>query len=84
MVTEFNRAYSLKPPDKAFKAVLDYRRKVDRFLKGDHTHRQERDLRAFAGWLSELLAWLAHDLGDDGYRPRVRHRRVRPGPTGRT
>ncbi|MCI3928823.1 tetratricopeptide repeat protein [Streptomyces sp. AN091965] len=65
-VTEFNRAYSLKPPDKVFKAVLDYRRKVDRFLKDDHTHRQERDLRAFAGWLSELLAWLAHDLGNAG------------------
>ncbi|MFQ6197724.1 tetratricopeptide repeat protein [Streptomyces sp. NPDC000405] len=63
-VTEFNHAYSLKPPKAVFDAVLDYRRKVDRFLKDDHTHRQERDLRAFAGWLSELLAWLAHDLGN--------------------
>ncbi|WP_234334205.1 XRE family transcriptional regulator [Streptomyces sp. NRRL B-1347] len=65
-VTEFHRAYSLKPPDKVFEAALDYRRKVDRFLKDDHTHRQERDLRAYAGWLSELLAWLAHDLGNAG------------------
>ncbi|MFF7092113.1 tetratricopeptide repeat protein [Streptomyces rubradiris] len=63
-VTEFNHAYSLKPPQTVFDAVLDYRRKVDRFLKVDHTHRQERELRAFAGWLSELLAWLAHDLGN--------------------
>ncbi|MFD5506832.1 XRE family transcriptional regulator [Streptomyces sp. NPDC127051] len=63
-VTEFNRAYSLKPPRAVFDAVMDYRRKVDALLKGRHTHRQERELLAFAGWLSELLAWLAHDLGD--------------------
>ncbi|MFE0423518.1 XRE family transcriptional regulator [Streptomyces sp. NPDC058953] len=63
-VTEFNRAYSLKPPQAVFDAVIDYRRKVDALLKGRHTHRQERELLAFAGWLSELLAWLAHDLGD--------------------
>ncbi|MER7048088.1 XRE family transcriptional regulator [Streptomyces jumonjinensis] len=63
-VTEFNRAYSLKPPQAVFDAVIDYRRKVDALLRGRHTHRQERELLAFAGWLSELLAWLAHDLGD--------------------
>ncbi|WP_241989769.1 MULTISPECIES: tetratricopeptide repeat protein [unclassified Streptomyces] len=63
-VTEFNRAYSLKPPRAVFDAVMDYRRKVDALLRGRHTHRQERELLAFAGWLSELLAWLAHDLGD--------------------
>ncbi|WP_246094893.1 tetratricopeptide repeat protein [Streptomyces roseicoloratus] len=63
-VTEFNRAYSLKPPRAVFDAVMDYRRKVDALLKGRHTHRQERELLAFAGWLSELLAWLAHDLGE--------------------
>ncbi|MEV6120543.1 tetratricopeptide repeat protein [Streptomyces sp. NPDC052077] len=62
-VTEFNRAYSLKPPKAVFDAVMDYRRKVDALLKGRHTHRQERELLTFAGWLSELLAWLAHDLG---------------------
>ncbi|MER5970052.1 XRE family transcriptional regulator [Streptomyces sp. NPDC002055] len=63
-VTEFNCAYSLKPPRAVFDAVMDYRRKVDALLKGRHTHRQEHELLAFAGWLSELLAWLAHDLGD--------------------
>ncbi|WP_326829927.1 tetratricopeptide repeat protein [Streptosporangium sp. NBC_01810] len=63
-VTEFNHAYSLKPPQQVFGAVLDYRRKVDGLLKGKHTHPQGRELLAFAGWLSELLAWLAHDLGD--------------------
>ncbi|MGW0735110.1 ASCH domain-containing protein [Streptomyces sp. NPDC002851] len=63
-VVEFNRAYSLKPPQQVFEAVLDYRRKVDALLKAEHTHRQGRELFAFAGWLSELLAWLAHDLGN--------------------
>lgn len=63
-VSEFNHAYSLKPPAALFDAVLDYRRKVDALLKARHTHQQERELLAFAGWMSELLAWLAHDLGD--------------------
>lgn len=63
-VSEFNRAYSLKPPAAVFDAVLSYRRKVDALLSGRHTHRQARELLAFAGWMSELLAWLAHDLGD--------------------
>ncbi|WP_431980304.1 XRE family transcriptional regulator [Streptomyces qinglanensis] len=63
-VSEFNHAYSLKPPAALFDAVLDYRRKVNALLKGRCTHRQQRELLAFAGWMSELLAWLAHDLGD--------------------
>ncbi|MFD5696513.1 XRE family transcriptional regulator [Streptomyces lasiicapitis] len=62
-VTEFNRAYSLKPPQTVFDAALGYRRKVGTLLQAPHTHQQERELLAFAGWLSELLAWLAHDLG---------------------
>lgn len=63
-ITEFNRAYSLKPPRQVFDAVLDYRRKVSAALKARHTHRQGRELLVCAGWLSELLAWLAHDLGN--------------------
>ncbi|MEU8785956.1 tetratricopeptide repeat protein [Streptomyces sp. NPDC048637] len=63
-VTEFNHAYSLKPPRAVFDAMMDYRRKVNHLLKAKHTHSQERELLVYAGWLSELLAWLAHDLGD--------------------
>ncbi|WEV26433.1 tetratricopeptide repeat protein [Streptomyces sp. 71268] len=63
-LTDLNRAYSLKPPRALFDATMDYRRKVNRLLGAKHTHRQERELLMFAGWLSELLAWLAHDLGD--------------------
>lgn len=63
-VTEFSRAYFLKPPQQLFDAVLDYRRKVAALLKAEHTHRQGQELLTFAGYLSELLAWLAHDLGN--------------------
>ncbi|MGW7520125.1 XRE family transcriptional regulator [Streptomyces sp. NPDC054796] len=64
-VTEFNDAYSLKPPQNLFDAALDYRRKVGALLQAKVTHRQQRELLTFAGWLSEMLAWLAHDLGDN-------------------
>ncbi|MET9296584.1 XRE family transcriptional regulator [Streptomyces sp. NPDC003077] len=60
---QFNNAYSLHSPRDLFDAVLDYRRKVARLLAARHTNRQGRELDAYAGWLSELLAWLAHDLG---------------------
>ncbi|MGK5533313.1 helix-turn-helix domain-containing protein [Streptomyces sp. URMC 129] len=63
-VTDLNDAYSLKHPRLLFDTALHYRRKVDQFLDGPHTQRQARELFAYAGWLSELLAWLAHDLGN--------------------
>ncbi|TDC75398.1 XRE family transcriptional regulator [Streptomyces hainanensis] len=65
-VTEINRAYSLKPPSQVFETALAYRRKVGVLLRSNHTHQQGRELLAYAGWLSELLAWLAHDLGSAG------------------
>lgn len=63
-ITTFNDAYSVQPPQTLFTTVLHYRRHVGALLGGRHTLRQGRELYAFAGWLSELLAWLAHDLGD--------------------
>jgi tetratricopeptide (TPR) repeat protein len=62
-VTELNNAYAIKPPQVLFDATRHYRHKVDELIKGPHTQRQGRELFAYAGWLSELLAWLAHDLG---------------------
>jgi len=62
-VAEFNAGYSAKPPRAMFDAVMDYRRKIGHLLAGPHTLRQRRELYTCAGWLSELLAWLAHDLG---------------------
>ncbi|GGN43080.1 hypothetical protein GCM10012285_24060 [Streptomyces kronopolitis] len=39
-VTEFNHAYSLKPPKVVFDAVMGYRRKGDALLQANRTHRQ--------------------------------------------
>lgn len=63
-VSEFDAAYSTKPPDLLFVNILSYRRKIGSLIKARHTLRQGRRLYAYAGWLSELLAWLANDLGD--------------------
>ncbi|UGQ12369.1 tetratricopeptide repeat protein [Yinghuangia sp. ASG 101] len=63
-IATFNGAYSIQPPHALFETVLHYRRHVGALLGGRYTLRQGRELYAFAGWLSELLAWLAHDLGD--------------------
>ncbi|MGH3904370.1 MAG: hypothetical protein ACRDTE_09295, partial [Pseudonocardiaceae bacterium] len=38
--------------------------KVACLIDGQHTLRQGRDLYRCAGWLSIVLAWLSHDLGD--------------------
>ncbi|TMR96811.1 tetratricopeptide repeat protein [Nonomuraea basaltis] len=37
---------------------------MDQLIAGPHTLKEERELFVYAGWLSEILAWLAHDLGD--------------------
>ncbi|MGH8903036.1 MAG: hypothetical protein ACRDYA_15525 [Egibacteraceae bacterium] len=62
-VTEFNVAYARTPPAELFDAVRWYRREVDRLIAGPHTLREARELYAYAGWLSQLLASLALDLG---------------------
>jgi tetratricopeptide (TPR) repeat protein len=41
-----------------------YRKAVDRLIAGPHTLREGRELYAYAGFLSELLAWLAFELGN--------------------
>ncbi|MGH8899234.1 MAG: XRE family transcriptional regulator [Egibacteraceae bacterium] len=63
VVIDLNQAYLHKPPGQLFSVVRWYRCRVDELIKGPHTLRQGRDLYAYAGWLSELLARLARDLG---------------------
>ncbi|MDT3399002.1 hypothetical protein RKE29_20540 [Streptomyces sp. B1866] len=64
VVSEFGRVTAQKPPREVFEAAFDYRRKVALLLAARHTHREGRELVAYAARLSELLAWLANDLGD--------------------
>lgn len=63
-VTGMMRAYAAQPPMPQFAVARAYRRKVGRLIQGRHTLKEGRELYVYAGWLSELLAWLADDLGE--------------------
>lgn len=63
-IIDFNHAYSHTAPTELFNKVRWYRQRLAQLIQGPHTLRQGRQLYTDAGWLSELLAWLAHDLGD--------------------
>ncbi|MGH3870789.1 MAG: hypothetical protein ACRDSR_04615 [Pseudonocardiaceae bacterium] len=58
-------AFTYTSPAELFPQARWYRHKVDGLLDGPHTLRQGRDLYRQAGWLSIVLAWLSHDLGDN-------------------
>lgn len=60
---DLNRGYSHEPPAELFPVARIYRFRVDDLLRGNHTLAELRELYVYAGALSELLAWLAHDLG---------------------
>jgi DNA-binding XRE family transcriptional regulator len=62
-VADVARSYSRAAPHELFAIALTYRRQVDQLLRGQRTLREARELYTCAGWLSENLAWLAHDLG---------------------
>ncbi len=52
------------PPAELFPKARWYRQKVACLINGQHTLRQGRDLYRCAGWLSIVLGWLSHDLGN--------------------
>jgi hypothetical protein len=62
-VTDLDRSYWAKPPGELFAVARAYRRRVDQLIHSRHTLKEERELYVYAAWLSELLAWLAHDFG---------------------
>ncbi len=51
-------------PAKVFPKARWYRQKVAGLIEGQHTLRQSRVLYRYAGWLSVVLGWLSHDLGE--------------------
>jgi tetratricopeptide (TPR) repeat protein len=63
VVADLSAAYSRAEPAGVFPIARAYRRHVDDLLQGPHTLREARQLYVYAGWLSETLAWLSHDLG---------------------
>ncbi|MFP3962345.1 hypothetical protein SMC26_08450 [Actinomadura fulvescens] len=64
VVTELDGLYSRDAPTDLFSMARTYRHRVAELIDGPHTLKQGRDLYVYAAWLSEALAWLAHDLGD--------------------
>ncbi len=52
------------PPAELFPKARWYRQKVAHLIDSPHTLRQGRGLYRSAGWLSIVLGWLSHDLGD--------------------
>jgi len=63
-VMQLDRAYTVEPPAGLFGLARGYRARVAEMASGSCTLRELRELYVFAGWLSEKLAWLSHDLGD--------------------
>jgi transcriptional regulator with XRE-family HTH domain len=59
-------AYCTKPPAVVFPVARSYRSRVADLIAGPCTLREAQALYVCAAWLSELLAWLAHDLGHPG------------------
>ena len=57
-------AFAHTPPADLFPKARWYRQKVACLVDGQHTLRQGRELYRYAGWLSVVLGWLSHDLGD--------------------
>ena len=63
-VAKISVSYSSSPPDELFAVARSYRLKVDALINAPHTLAEGRRLYVYAAWLSETLAWTAHDLGD--------------------
>jgi helix-turn-helix protein len=63
-VSDLNRGHPKEPPAEQFVVARAYRSRVDELIRGRHTLKELQELYVYAAWLSELLAWLANDLGN--------------------
>jgi hypothetical protein len=58
-------AFAYTPPFEMFPQARRYRRRVAELIDSRrYTMREGRELYRSAGWLSIILGWLSHDLGD--------------------
>jgi transcriptional regulator with XRE-family HTH domain len=62
VISDLNQVYSKNPPAEQFIVARVYRSRVNELICGRHTLKELQALYVCAAWLSELLAWLAHDL----------------------
>ncbi|MGH8918839.1 MAG: helix-turn-helix domain-containing protein, partial [Actinomycetes bacterium] len=63
VLTDLDRSYHVQPLGELFVVARTYRHRVEQLIHGQHTLTEQRELYVYAAWLSELLAWCAHDLG---------------------
>ncbi|MGB6162241.1 MAG: hypothetical protein WCF33_23205 [Pseudonocardiaceae bacterium] len=64
VINDLNRGHPKDPPAEQFVVARAYRSRVDELIRGRHTLKELQELYVYAAWLSELLAWLANDLGN--------------------
>jgi tetratricopeptide (TPR) repeat protein len=64
VVSDLNRAYRKNPSAEQYIVTRVYRSRVDELIRGRHTLKELQELYVYAASFSELLAWLAHDLGN--------------------
>ncbi|MGH3939966.1 MAG: helix-turn-helix domain-containing protein [Pseudonocardiaceae bacterium] len=64
VISDLSCGYSTESPAEQFVVARAYRARVDELIRSRHTLKELRDLYVYAGCLSELLAYLAHDLGN--------------------
>ena len=63
VVSDLDQSYFVQPLGELFIAARAYRQRVEELVQGRHTLTEECELYAYAAWLSQMLAWLGHDLG---------------------
>jgi transcriptional regulator with XRE-family HTH domain len=64
-IADLAATFAYTPPSRMLPRTRWYRRHVAGLLDdGRHTLRERRQLYECAGWLSVILGWLHHDLGD--------------------
>jgi len=63
VIAGIDRAYCTQPPSELLPLAYAYRTRVADLIAGPCTLRESRELFVCAAWLSDLLAWLAHDVG---------------------
>ncbi|MGH8602877.1 MAG: XRE family transcriptional regulator, partial [Gammaproteobacteria bacterium] len=64
VVSDLHRGYLKDPSAEQFVVARAYRSRVDDLIRGRHTLKELQALYVYAAWLSELLSWLAYDLGN--------------------
>jgi tetratricopeptide (TPR) repeat protein len=64
VIVALDRKYNVDPPADLFSTAHTYRHRVAELIEGPRTLKEARELYVCAAWLSEMLAWLAHCLGE--------------------